>query len=181
MGFRFEFDPANKILVARSEGRLTNESLAELYEAIRSYSTPTDARAGIWDLSSVTDFAATSDFVRELASQKPAMPDASNRPRFIVAPNALEFGLSRMFQIALAALGVQSPQFEPLNDRSIVAGQLVKWRFHANHPRSELCGVGPSTASLVRSAAHAPASPFRKRSPRLVRRSGSIAPPWEWR
>lgn len=122
----------NKILVARSEGRLTNESLTELYRAIRKYSTATDARAGIWDLSSVTDFAATSDFLRELASQKPAMPDAENRPRFIVAPNELEFGLSRMFQIAggtarplltvvrtldeaLAALGVQSPQFEPLD------------------------------------------------------------------
>ena len=132
MGFRFEFDPVNRILVARSEGRLTNESLAELYQAIRKYSTATDARAGIWDLSSVTAFAATSDFLRELASQKPAMPDAENRPRFIVAPNELEFGLSRMFQIAggtarplltvvrtldeaLAALGVQSPQFEPLD------------------------------------------------------------------
>jgi hypothetical protein len=131
MGFRFEFDPVNKILLARSEGRLTDESLAELYQAIRKYATVTDARAGIWDLSSVSEFAVTSEFVRELAGQEPAMPDANNRPRFIVAPNTLEFGLSRMFQIlgestrpllkvvhtldeALAALGTPSPHFEPL-------------------------------------------------------------------
>jgi hypothetical protein len=131
MGFRFEFDPVNKILLALSEGRLTDESLGELYVAIRKYSTTTDARAGIWDLSSITEFAVTSDFLRKLAEKEPAMPEARRRPRFIVAPDPLEFGLSRMFQIlgestrpllkvvhtrdeALAALGVQSPHFEPL-------------------------------------------------------------------
>ncbi len=131
MGFRFEFDPVNKILLSQFEGRLTNESLAGLYKAIRKRSTAIDASAGIWDLSSVTEFLVTSDFVRDLAAQKPAMPDADNRPRFIVAPNTVEFGLSRMFQIAggssrplltvvhtldeaLAALGVQFPHFEPL-------------------------------------------------------------------
>src|SRR5712692_7035780 len=76
MGFRFEFDPVNKILLALSEGRLTDESLGELYVAIRKYSTTTDARAGIWDLSSITEFAVTSDFVRKLAEKEPAMPDA---------------------------------------------------------------------------------------------------------
>jgi len=35
MGFRFEFDPVNKILLALSEGRLTDETLGELYVAIR--------------------------------------------------------------------------------------------------------------------------------------------------
>jgi hypothetical protein len=131
MGFRFEFDPVNKILLALFEGRLTDESLAELYEAIRKYSIATDATGGILDLSSVTELTVTSDFVRELASQEPAMADATRRPRFIVAPTTLEFGLSRMFQIlgastrpllkvvhtldeALAAFGIQSPHFEPL-------------------------------------------------------------------
>ena len=59
------------------------------------------------------------------------MPDAANRPRFIVAPDIFLYGISRMFQIvgsdtrpllqvvrsmdqALTALGVQSPNFEPL-------------------------------------------------------------------
>ena len=61
MGFRFEFDQVNKILLLRVEGRLTDELLAEYYAAIGKYSTATDARTGIWDLSSITEFAVTSD------------------------------------------------------------------------------------------------------------------------
>ncbi len=131
MGFRFEFDAANKILLGRFEGRLTEESVAEFYGAIRKYSTATDARAGIWDFSTVTEFAASSESIRGLARREPAMPDATRRPRFIVAPATFLFGISRMFQIsgestrplltvvrtideALAALGVQTPHFEPL-------------------------------------------------------------------
>lgn len=128
--FRFEFDPVNKILLARLEWRLTDELLAELYGAVREYSTATDPIAGIWDLSSVNDLAVSSGIVRSLADREPAMPDAT-KPRIIVAPTTIGFGLARMFQIlgestrpllsvvrtmdeALAALGVQSPHFEPL-------------------------------------------------------------------
>ena len=130
--FRFEFDSVNKILLARVEGRLTDEALSAYYEAVRSYSTATDARAGIWDLSSITEFAATSEFIRRLADREPAMPDATRRPRFLVAPSLHMFGLSRMFQLAgertrpllevvrtvdeaLAKLGVQSPKFDLLD------------------------------------------------------------------
>ena len=59
------------------------------------------------------------------------MPDATRRPRFIVAPAMLGFSVSRLVEIAsehrnpllkivlsmdeaLAALGVQSPHFEPI-------------------------------------------------------------------
>ena len=45
MGRRSEFDPANKILLMRFEGQLTDESAAEFYGAVRKYSTATDARA----------------------------------------------------------------------------------------------------------------------------------------
>jgi hypothetical protein len=131
MAYRFELDPLHKILLFRFEGRLTDESLAECYRAIRKYSTATDAHMGIWDMSSVTEFAVSTEFVRQLAGQEPAMPDATRRPRIIVAPDTVGFGLSRMFQLvgeptrpllsvvhaldeALAELGVQSPHFESL-------------------------------------------------------------------
>ena len=131
MEYRFEFDPVNKILLFRAEGVLTDESLAESYRAIRTYSTATGASMGIMDLSSVTEFAVSTEFVRQLATQEPAMPDPAIRPRVIVAPDTVGFGLSRMFQLlgeptrpllnvvhtldeALAALCVQSPHFEPL-------------------------------------------------------------------
>lgn len=131
MAARFEFDRVNKVLLVRAEGPLTEELMAEIQVAIRRYSIATDARAGIFDFSFVSEVALSSAFVRQLAKQEPAMVDAARRPRFIVAPPGVAFGLSRMFQMlgestrpllevvhtmdeALAALGVQSPQFEPL-------------------------------------------------------------------
>jgi hypothetical protein len=131
MEYRFEFDPVSKILLLRAKGVLTDESLAEAYRAVRKYSTATDASMGIWDISAVTEYAVSTEFIRQLAKEEPAMPDAARRPRIIVAPDTVGFGLSRMFQLwgeptrpllnvvhtldeALAALGVQSPHFEPL-------------------------------------------------------------------
>ncbi len=131
MGFWFEFDPVNKVLLARVEGRLTDELLAETQQAIRTRSIATDACAGIFDFSLVAEVALSAAFVRELAKQEPAMPDATRRPRIIVAPTAVAFGLSRMFQMlgestrpllevvrtmdeALAALDIPSAHFEPL-------------------------------------------------------------------
>ena len=130
MGFWFEFDPGNKVLLVRVEGQLTDELLAELYPTLRKQSVATDARAGIVDFSSVTEVALTSAFLREMAKQEPAMVDAT-RPRIIVAPAAAAFGMSRMFQMlgestrpllevvrtldeALVALGIESRGFERL-------------------------------------------------------------------
>jgi len=130
MGFWFEFDPGNKVLLVRVEGQLTDELLAELYPTLRKQSRATDARAGIVDFSSVTEVALTSAFLREMAKQEPAMVDAT-RPRIIVAPAAAAFGMSRMFQMlgestrpllevvrtldeALVALGIESRGFERL-------------------------------------------------------------------
>jgi hypothetical protein len=131
MSLRIEFDFANKILLIRVDGQLTNEAATELYKAIRTYSVATDASAGIWDLTAVTEFPVSTAHVRNLASQGAAMPQGDTRPRFWVVPNVAGYGLARMAGImldstnpllqvvrsmdeALAALGVKSPHFEPL-------------------------------------------------------------------
>jgi hypothetical protein len=131
MGNRFEFDPLHKILLMRAEGRLTDESLAELYRTAHKYWAATDASAAISDYSSVTEWDVSAELIRELANEEPAVTDPSRRPRVVIAPTAVGFGLSRMFQIvgeakrplfnvvrtmdeALAALGIQSAHFEPL-------------------------------------------------------------------
>jgi hypothetical protein len=136
MGLRFEFDAENKLLLARFEGRLNDESLVASYQAIRKYSIATDAQAGILDFSLVTEFAVTADTIRNLARQEPAMPDAVHRPRVLVAPATHLFGIARMFQMmgehkrprlsvvrtldeALATLGVRSTRFEPLGNEPL--------------------------------------------------------------
>ena len=132
VGFTFAFDRANQILLVRVEGRLTDQLLEECYAAIREHSVETDAHMGIFDLSGVTQYLASSEFIRQLAKREPAMPDATNRMRIIAVENTTGYGLARMFQIvgekgrpklqvahtldeALAVLGVQSPHFEPLD------------------------------------------------------------------
>jgi hypothetical protein len=131
MAFRFEFDPVNRILLARFEGQLTNEAAEEYHDALGKNWRATDARAGIWDLSGVTEFTVAPDFLRRLAKRKPITPGLTNHPRFIVVPVTAGFGLMRLFQIegessrpllhvvrtvgeALTSLGAQSVHFEPL-------------------------------------------------------------------
>jgi hypothetical protein len=99
MAIRFEFDEVNQIVLVRIDGQLTDESLGDAYEAIRRYSVLTDAKAGIFDLTGVTEFAVSSEFVLRLATSEPAMPKADERPRVVIAPQTHAFGLVRMFQI----------------------------------------------------------------------------------
>jgi hypothetical protein len=135
MGYRFEFefDSKNKILLARFEGQLTNEGAVEYHDALGKNWRATGARAGIWDLSAATEFSVSSDFLRNLAGRKPITPGLIDHPRFIVVPVTSGYGLMRMFQIsgelsrpllhvvrsvdeALAALGITSAHFGPLDD-----------------------------------------------------------------
>jgi hypothetical protein len=132
MAFRFEFDRTNRILLARFEGQLTNEAAAEYHDALGRNWRATNACAGIWDLSAVTEFTLASDFLRNLAMRKPVTPGLTDHPRVIVVPVTSGFGLMRMFQIAggstrpllhvvrtvdeaLTTLGALSPHFEPLD------------------------------------------------------------------
>jgi hypothetical protein len=132
MAYRFEFDPVNRILLARFEGQLTNEAAEQYHDALGKNWRATDARAGIWDLSGVADFAVAADFLRNLAKRKPITPGLTDHPRFIVVPATAGYGLMRMFQIAgelarpllqvvrtvdeaLTALGVESVNFKPLD------------------------------------------------------------------
>jgi hypothetical protein len=134
--FRFEFDPINKILLLRFEGRLTDESLAEICRTARIHWAATGARAGIGDYSSVTEFPLSAEIVRMRAQQAP-MPEPTERPLFIVMPSTAGYGLARMYQIvgdraqplvsvvrtldeALAALGVQSPHFDRLEQPQVL-------------------------------------------------------------
>ncbi|MGD0510094.1 MAG: hypothetical protein ABSA27_20010 [Terriglobales bacterium] len=131
MGYRFEFDPANKILLARFEGRLTDKSYTESNSQVRKYSIATDPHVLIVDLSSADEFALSEAFIRQLADLESAMPDGARHPLFGIVPTTFPLSIARVFEIAgattrpllkivytvdeaLAALGVQSPHFEPL-------------------------------------------------------------------
>ena len=120
----------NKILLARLQGTVTADVVAECYSLARKHWAATNARACVTDFSSVTDFAFSGELVRALVREELPMPDA-NRSLFLVMPTNVGYGLARMFQMmgeptmphvhvvrgvdeALAALDAKSPCFERL-------------------------------------------------------------------
>jgi hypothetical protein len=132
MPYYFEFDPENRIIRGRFEGRITDELLKEYYGLAGEYFERTAARAGITDLSAVTSFEVSPQLIRELASLPPAIADR-DRPRFVVAASPPIFGMARMFELGgqdtrpnlhvvrtmkevCVILGVLDPKFEPIPD-----------------------------------------------------------------
>src|SRR5258706_13906263 len=86
MGYAFEFDSVNKLLLLRFDGRLTDELYAEAYSAAKKHWAATDAKMGIVDFTPVTDFAASPQFLRQLVNREP-VGDAAKYPRVAVCPN----------------------------------------------------------------------------------------------
>jgi 6,7-dimethyl-8-ribityllumazine synthase len=132
MPYCFEFDPKNRILRGRFEGRVTDELLQEYYGLAGEYFERTAAHSAITDFSAVSSFEVSPQFIRELASSPPAILD-QEFPRFIVAASPQIFGTARMFELAgqdtrpnlhvvhtmkevCVILGVLDPRFEPIPD-----------------------------------------------------------------
>ncbi len=133
MPHQFDFDPTNRILRCRLEGRVTDEELYGCYRDIEGYSAQTDPLAGIIDFSGVTSLDVSPKTIRDLARLPPAMPNPA-RPRVLVAVSPPVFGLARMFELhgqdtrpnlhvvrtekeMFAILGIQSAQFEPIRTK----------------------------------------------------------------
>ena len=130
MGFRFEFDPANKILITWIEGDLTDDLIQKVDARMRKWLVKKNPNVHIVECSSVVKFSMSSESVRHLARREPALKGNSCR-RFFVMPSTVGFGIARMFQIAgephydqmtilrsldevFSALAVEQTQLEPL-------------------------------------------------------------------
>lgn len=130
MPFHFDFDPAYKLLRGRFDGLVDDESIKEYYRLAGEHAARLQPRGGITDFSAATSFEVSPETIRRLAHLTPAMADPS-RPRVVVAPSQLIYGMARMFQTvggdtrprlhvvstleeAYALLQVQAPRFEPL-------------------------------------------------------------------
>jgi hypothetical protein len=128
--FQFEFDPANRLLVCRAIGVVTEESLREFYRLVGKYVVLTQPEAGIADLSSVTSFRASPETIRALAESPPPMSDPKV-PRYLVATSDHVYAMCRMFELqgektrpllrvvrtideAYALLDIHQPRLEPV-------------------------------------------------------------------
>lgn len=131
MSYSFYFDRENKIVLARFEGRVTDELLVDFQRVgARRVVATVEFRGTIIDFSGVTAFDVSTQTARMLAWEQPIDPDSS-RPRVMVAPENHIFGICRVFashgedtrpnlhvvrsmEHACAIVGLVKPQFEPL-------------------------------------------------------------------
>src|SRR5689334_10273916 len=94
MAVELLFDATHRILLIRFGARLTREALADMQAAAQRFVARTGGCHGIIDFSSVAQVDVSSDYLAELARQKPVL---TGHRRVIVASKEIVFGLSRMF------------------------------------------------------------------------------------
>ena len=129
MPFSFAFDCANKVLLARFEGRITDDVMLEFYSAGRQLvANAADFHGTIVDFSPVAAFDVSPDTMREVAWSPPIDPEPS-RPVVVVAPGARahdvmwilaaeghetrpNFHLVRSMEHAYAIVGITNAKFE---------------------------------------------------------------------
>jgi hypothetical protein len=98
MAFVFDFDPTHQILRSTFSGRVSDEDLLNHQRVGLLLVTSLDPRFAIIDLSAADPFDVTSDGMRRLAKLPPAMPKM-DRPRVVIAPSDLAFGMARIFEV----------------------------------------------------------------------------------
>jgi hypothetical protein len=131
MSYRFDYDPRSGLLQGSLEGRVISEDLLDYYRLAVKCARIKRPRSGITDMSGITSFEVSPQTVREIAAKTPVIPD-TDLLRVIVAPAPDVFGMARMFESqgeatrpnlhvvrsykeALVIVGVQDPQFEPVD------------------------------------------------------------------
>jgi DNA-binding NarL/FixJ family response regulator len=129
--YSFDFDSTNRILRFHLKGRITDELMRTFYYGMRGPVDRAQPHAGILDTSRIVSFEVSSQLIRELAMASPIMPDP-DFPRVVIAPAPDVYGMMRMFaeqgevtrrnlhvvraeRQAWAVLGVDNPQFKPLD------------------------------------------------------------------
>jgi hypothetical protein len=96
MGCQFEFDPVNRILLAKIDGPLTSAKLAEYRKVIYRCFKAVKAASQIIDFSAAR-YELSTEEVRDIAREQSHYE--SEYPRAVISPTPLGYGLSRLFQM----------------------------------------------------------------------------------
>ncbi|HYM76339.1 MAG TPA: hypothetical protein VE377_10215 [Candidatus Dormibacteraeota bacterium] len=127
MPVHFEFNSKHKILLVVVKGEIKGADVQSVKAAVTEQANRLQPASLIVDLSRITKFDVTAEIMRSTARQP--SPLAESVPSFLVAPQEYLFGMARMYeqvasgkrpnlkvahtlQEALAALGVENPEFE---------------------------------------------------------------------
>ena len=105
MRYVIDLDPVHQVLRATVTGTLTDPACREMYASLSHFAATGGSYALILDLSGVTNNELSAETIRDVAHKPPAVP--VGRPRVVVAPRAIDYGLSRMFELLRDGMGGQ--------------------------------------------------------------------------
>jgi hypothetical protein len=133
--YELNFDLKSRVVLLTYRNDLTESLFLAGFSAGVNFVRANQVEGAIMDLSGIREFHLSSKFVRMLAD----LPPALTKPRVVVAPQKVAFGMARMFQIlresnsdhdltvvttmdeALTRFGLKSPQFVPIATAAEVA------------------------------------------------------------
>jgi hypothetical protein len=135
MAYHFHFDADNRIILCTFEGDFTDWEMFGAVDTFRNSYWPRYGSAHvIGDHTRTTNVSITADGVRRIVRLTPMVPDG--RVVVSVCPQDALYGMIRMYQLrsidtqphmrvvrtmdeALKLIGVQSPQFSPVQHETV--------------------------------------------------------------
>jgi hypothetical protein len=105
MDYVVDLDPTHRVLRITVTTTVTDEVFSDLYRSVARLASEGDPYAAILDFSQTVDSPVSSETLRYLAAIRPAIP--AGRPRVVVAPQPVIFGLSRMLALHRDSMGVE--------------------------------------------------------------------------
>jgi hypothetical protein len=102
MEYVIDLDPTHLVLRVTVTGVATDSASREAYASLSHFATG-GPYALILDMSGVTGNQLSTETIRDLAAQPPAVP--GGRPRVVVAPRPEDYGVVRMFELLRDGMG----------------------------------------------------------------------------
>jgi hypothetical protein len=103
MGYVIDLDPVHQVLRVTVTGTVTDPASQEMYASISHFAATGGPYALILDMSGVTSNQLSTETLRDLAKQPPAVP--LGRLRVAVAPRPEDYGVVRMFELLRDGMG----------------------------------------------------------------------------
>jgi hypothetical protein len=105
MDYAVDLNPTHSVLRITVTTTVTDDAFKDIYRAVARLASRGGPYAAILDFSQVVNFPISSDTIRAFAAIAPAVP--AGRPRVVVAPQPVQYGIARMFELYRDSMGVE--------------------------------------------------------------------------
>jgi hypothetical protein len=150
VGYFFEFDAENNVFRSTTEGRVTDDTLLEVYALRQRFRASRPPYRSIIDLSGVTevDVDVSNETINYVARKSATI--AGSLLEIVVAPEDVTYGLSRMFFVSRRTKSAQHARGSQHEGGLRVAGNHIP-ALYLRRDGVNLPGAGRSQHLLLES------------------------------